>query len=202
MSDLIKTLLLIVLPFLLLIGAILYRNNKSYSSEPSVDNVIPKNDTIYIIGLGKYQESDLEFASKTIKDFYGYPCKIMGEVKTTKAMYVNKGKGLDDMATLSNLWTDNVVSDITFNKTTLYITDEILSQGNMDLRGSSYISYKNAIVRGGRSFMKSTIIHEMGHLLGLNHCDDLTCVMAINNDEYDTGDFCVKCKKIINYPNI
>jgi len=193
---------LMILPFLLLIGAVLYRENRNNYPEPDITNVIPKNDTVYISGLGKYDDSDLEFAAKTIKDFYGYPCKIIDKVKTNKEMYVYKGKGLDDMVTLTKLWTDNIVSDISFNKTMLYITDEVISQGNMGLRGTSLINYKNAIVRGGDPFMKLTIIHEMGHLLGLNHCNDLTCVMAIYNDEYDTGNFCIKCKKLINYPNI
>lgn len=192
MSDLTKNTLLVVLSFLLLIGGVLHMKNIIQPSEPSVVNVIPKNDTIYIRGLGKYQEPDLEFASKTIKDFYGYPCKIIESVGTTKNMY-SDNQSLDDYKTLTILKSNN---------TTLYITDEFVKQDSQELRGSSLMSTNNIIVRGDTSFMKSTIIHELGHLLYLEHCDDLTCVMALNNDEYDSGDFCMKCKKIIGWSNI
>jgi predicted Zn-dependent protease len=68
----------------------------------------------------------------------------------------------------------------------------------MRLRGYTTLYGKSIFVRSNRSFLKETIIHEIGHTLGLDHCDDLTCIMAINNDTYDSGDFCNKCKSKIN----
>jgi predicted Zn-dependent protease len=53
----------------------------------------------------------------------------------------------------------------------------------------------NIIVRTNNGFFQETFIHELGHLLGLNHCDDLSCIMATNNDDYDSGNFCKKCKR-------
>jgi hypothetical protein len=196
MSESMKNFLSFVLPFLLLIGAFLYFIEKKRHTEPPViteDEIKPKNDTIYIRGLGKYQKSDLKKASKIIKEFYGFPCKIIGSVKTIKYMYSKNGKSLDDYKTLSYLKSDSTI---------LYVTDEKITQGSLDLRGAALPLSNNIIVVGDMSFMKSTLIHEIGHLLGLDHCNDLTCVMALNNDEYDSGDFCGKCKKIINWTNI
>jgi predicted Zn-dependent protease len=55
------------------------------------------------------------------------------------------------------------------------------------------------IVRGEKSFLKETIIHELGHTLGLRHCNDLTCIMAVDNDGFDSGTFCDKCSRQIGF---
>ncbi|MEW6035596.1 MAG: archaemetzincin family Zn-dependent metalloprotease [Candidatus Micrarchaeota archaeon] len=43
------------------------------------------------------------------------------------------------------------------------------------------------------------IMHELGHTLGLPHCDDKKCVMVFSDSiagvDYKGADFCAKCKK-------
>jgi predicted Zn-dependent protease len=81
---------------------------------------------------------------------------------------------------------------------TLYITEKNIEENETDLRGYTTLYGNTIVVKGKKSIMKETIVHEIGHTLGLYHCDDLTCVMAINNDEYDSGDFCNNCKNKLN----
>ncbi|MCS7106475.1 MAG: matrixin family metalloprotease, partial [Candidatus Aenigmarchaeota archaeon] len=42
-------------------------------------------------------------------------------------------------------------------------------------------------------------IHEMGHVLGLKHCENPECVMSFSNTVFDvdrkTKNLCEKCKK-------
>ena len=80
------------------------------------------------------------------------------------------------------------------SKKTIYITEQKLWNNKHYLRGYAFLGGNVAIIRGVKSFLKETIIHEIGHLFGLNHCDDKTCIMGVDNDAYDSGDFCNKCK--------
>ena len=68
----------------------------------------------------------------------------------------------------------------------------------ISVRGVSSIMNKLIVVQTDK-FMDKTIIHEVGHTYGLGHCSNLTCVMGIYNDSYDTGKFCENCRKLINY---
>lgn len=47
-------------------------------------------------------------------------------------------------------------------------------------------------------FLKKEIIHELGHVFGLNHCS-LPCVMTFSNSVYEaqlkSSEFCEKCSK-------
>lgn len=58
--------------------------------------------------------------------------------------------------------------------------------------------YNNYILR-----VKKEVIHELGHLLGLNHCSNTTCVMRFSNSVLEVDEksylFCSRCSaKLIN----
>lgn len=149
-----------------------------------------KNGQIIIKPLGNIDDGDLEYASKVINDFYEWEV-IFDSKKEIKPSMLNNNGDLLTTRTFEELIRES-------DDRIIYITDKLLYDHNgTKLRGAAF-SDNIVVVRGDKSFMKETIIHEVGHLLGLNHCNDLTCVMAINNDDYDSGDFCNKCKLKIN----
>jgi predicted Zn-dependent protease len=147
------------------------------------------NQTLVIKSLGDVDSEDLTFASNIVEDFYGYNTSIERGVSITEDMYIkNTREILNGDVCIQNL--HNPYDKVK----TLYIVDKRLWASGDFLRGYATLNSNTIIVVGNQNTMRETIIHEIGHTLGLSHCSDLGCIMAINNDEYDTGHFCNKCK--------
>jgi hypothetical protein len=157
---------------------------KTYTNEPiGLDNTTI-NDTVYIKGLGDFNQSDLELSKQILEDKFGVICKIDGFVSTDNDFYSNNGRSLEETKTFNKILSNNKV---------VYITNELLfdDETGKSLKGSS--SNKTIIVR--TKTLKNTLIHEFGHLLGLGHCDNKVCVMGTHNSKITNDEFCDKCKK-------
>lgn len=167
----------------------LKKNEVGVSDEKRTTDVEPYvNNTLIIRGLGNVDRSDLEYASKIVEDFYGYSCIIKENVDIPDNIYYNS----------NTIDAPKCIDEFNSSVKTLYITEKNIEENETDLRGYTTLYGNTIVVKGKKSIMKETIVHEIGHTLGLYHCDDLTCVMAINNDEYDSGDFCNNCKNKLN----
>jgi hypothetical protein len=148
--------------------------------------------SIRICALGEIDESDLTFAKDVITDFFSWDVNYGPSVSISNEMVDDNG----------NLSSTNTLMNLSDNVKTIYITDKLLFDTNRTLlRGVASGNNKTIIVRGNQDFMKETIIHEIGHTFGLKHCDDLTCVMGINNDACDSGEYCDNCTAKINERN-
>jgi len=141
----------------------------------------------YIRALGDVEESDLHDALKYIQEFYHFSCLIQPKVKITKKM---KMKGTEDM-----LLAKNALQVLSGYGSTVFIVDKRLWHIS-ECKG--YTDGTTIVVKGDKSIMKETLLHEIGHTLGLRHCDNLSCIMAINNDAEETGKFCRKCRKKVD----
>jgi predicted Zn-dependent protease len=158
---------------------------KTYQTKNKKSKFSPDNVTI--IPLGNVDYSNLTDAVKIIKNFYGYNCIIGKKEEITNDMYIkNTDKILDADYCIKKFYNMNK---------TIYIVDKKLWAKGDYLRGYALRGGGTVLVRGNSSFLEETIIHELGHTLGLGHCDDLTCIMAIENDAYDSGTFCNNCKR-------
>jgi hypothetical protein len=169
---------------------IMSENTKNEPNYTKVDNTNkisqPKTKVIYLRGLGKYTPSDLDEFKKYVEDFYGYKCLIEPPRNTNSNMYTSDGSSLETINCIQELKREG--------KKTIYVTNENLVSGDLQIRGGTLFGCNTIIIESG-DYNKGTAIHEIGHTLGLGHCDNPKCVMAIYNDEENTYDFCENCKR-------
>ncbi len=166
-----------------------YKNTESNTNTEEVAN---QSENVVVKGLGNVDYSDLQDAVKIIKEFYGFNCVIGNSEPITEDLYISgTDQIINAQSCLNKFYTKNRV---------VYIVDKRLWATGDFLRGYASKGGGFVIVRGEKSFLRETIIHEIGHTFGLGHCNDMSCIMAINNDQYDSGTFCNKCRnKISNH---
>lgn len=157
------------------------------SAKPEIPTVQTDSE-ITLVPLGYVNQSLMEFAKKSIEEFWGISPDF-GEEYQISSLILSNGDTLDAWKCVGNLPSKNK---------TIYLTTNPLYTNGVKLRGYTTLWGKVIIVRADSSFLKETLTHEIGHTFGLDHCKDLYCIMAINNDEYDTGDFCNDCKNKMN----
>jgi hypothetical protein len=158
--------------------------SKMTSSEGShKSDISVRNQVIYISGLGDFNQSDLETASKEITDVFGFKCKIIDPIKTTSKLYVTNTNRLDENKCMISLNPKNK---------TVYVTNESLSVKSK--RGSAKKNGKFIIITNTENNVKKTVLHELGHTLGMDHCNNNKCVMATRNYDLCNGKFCNNCK--------
>lgn len=141
---------------------------------------------LIIRGIGNVSPSSLLEVKRIIEDFFGVSPKICESVSLPYYLSMND----------NTIDGDKFVTDIVSDVKTIYITDKNIFGQNMSVRGITRINGKTLLIENS-SFMKETLIHEIGHSIGLYHCNDLSCIMAINNDEFDSGKFCDRCKNTL-----
>ena len=155
-------------------------NGKRISIE---EGNLSKNETVYILGLGDFNQADLETASKEITEVFGFKCKIIDPVKTTPELYVTNTNRLDK---------DKCLTSLNPKNKTVYVKNESLNSKNTS--GSAKKNGKFIIISNTGNHVRKTVLHEMGHTLGMDHCDNNKCVMATRNIMTCNGQFCNNCK--------
>jgi len=161
-------------------------SNSEYTTQFS------RGEKIIIIGVDDVTRDRLNVAKKTLEDFYGFQVNIK-----EKNVYIHEEYYFNNDKTLLNA--GKFVSSFEPSNRVLFITNKKMYSSNVYCRGYTLLNGKVIVVKNDYEFMEKTIIHELGHTYGLEHCENKTCVMGIYNDNYDTGKLCVKCKTNINY---
>jgi archaemetzincin len=148
--------------------------------------------SVHIKGLGKYDQKDVNKVAQYVEKFFGYTCIMEEGVPTNSKMYYG-GTDLDVSQCVFELNKHGIK--------TIYVTNENLVNKGQQIRGGTFLRCNTVIVEH-TDYDESTVLHEIGHTLGLVHCDNPKCLMAIDNDLERKLDFCEKCKKRLKDENI
>jgi len=158
----------------------------------SVEFGFPQKDTnryVKFVGLDKFDSISLKLSSLSISEYFGFKTKVSNDGFSINKYFTQGVTFVDANLLLSNVYNDTV---------TVYITNHPLVVDDGFVRGISLPDYSTVLVDGRREDLINTIIHELGHVLGLHHCENIKCVMSEDN-EYDTSiKFCEHCLKEIN----
>lgn len=153
------------------------------SGDSPKSDISVEDQVIYISGLGDFNQSDLEVASREVTKVFGIKCEIIDPVKTTSELYITNTNRLDENKCMTSLNPKNK---------TVYVTNESLSDKNR--AGAAKKNGKFIIISNTSNNVEKTVLHELGHTLGMDHCDNNKCVMATRNRMTCNGEFCNNCK--------
>lgn len=146
------------------------------------------------VGISDIQDTIVEviqiFKSQGISLTFEY----QGKVESIDEYMINDDNGIPTEIMDNQKFLQSFSDD----KSVVFLTNKRLYDSNIRGYVRGYSTGFNVISRIDGGIFKETLVHELGHILGLSHCDDLSCVMAINNDDYDSGLFCTKCKNSLN----
>jgi hypothetical protein len=164
-------------------------------AEPNVEN-IRVNRTFNVVCVGDVSFNNISDTLNVIKNFLltqGIRINLINDddMELDERFLITTDNG-----EVSNILDDQMfLSENSQRTSTIFLTDKRMFDTKIRDYVRGYSTGINIIVRTNNGFFQETFIHELGHLLGLNHCDDLSCIMATNNDDYDSGNFCKKCKR-------
>ena len=170
------------------------------TKEPIVINIQP---------LGKVSNEYIEHVKNSVKTFYGYNCKVLPTMPITKQMLTKVTQRIDAKKALRTNKTKGNLLILTERDICHYKDKSRPEYGifGLGLRpGKTCIISTFRLKRGvGKEKtlerLKKVTLHEIGHNLGLKHCEnDKRCMMndargTIKQVDYGNVWFCGKCKE-------
>ena len=172
-----------------LIVTLLFLTCSSNSLKWNTKQLLQKQKTIYIIPLNGVNQNDVLLSSNELQNFYHYNVIVLSQdvipnnIKLQTSGKYNANKILKFLGekygyldgkivgiTNVNISTKRTINNVTYNDWSILGFGVINGQ-------SCIISTKNMITNHQDRLSKVTI-HEVGHTLGLSHCDfDPKCLM-------------------------
>lgn len=156
-------------------------------------------DVIYIQPIGNVKKSDLNTVKSAVEEFYKVKCNITPTMEIKHHLYVD---GTTDINAIK------VINQIKSNKHTIIITNKNIIKNNVfktypvygsaEKNGnvaivSTYIMKQNFNGSNYINQLKKTSLHEIGHTLGMTHCNENRCIMCPSKNM----DYPMQAKKLI-----
>ena len=182
--------------------------------KPSVVKSVKPTQTIFIVPMGKTSKVDVNYIVSELKQFYKCDVRVLPQIETPK---ITKVKGLKryNANDILNFLTIKYKKN---NGKVLALTDDDICT-DRELDGKVYknwgvfglcgLNSKPCVISTNRfntnyyDRLSKVTIHEIGHTLGLGHCDnDKKCLMSDAKGKGGQVDsekkwMCDKCRKKI-----
>jgi len=164
---------------------------------------------INLLPIGRVERWILEEISKCIKEKFNLDSKILEPMELPKDAFDELRKQYNSTLLI------HILSQ-KFKSRTLAITSADLYAENLNfIFGQAQLNGKIAIVSIARldpkfygegennellrKRIRKEIVHELGHMFGLEHCKNKNCVMSFSSSVFEVDqkpeDFCEECKK-------
>jgi archaemetzincin len=174
-------------------------------------NLVKEKPLIHIVPLGDINEKYPELVKSYIQDFYGFECVIDSRIPLTKDILAASGIRYE---------ASKILKKYNSNKNVLLLTDVDIAHFNQvknikeyGIIGLGFRPGKTCVVSTFRiknagqekllDRLKKVSIHEVGHNLGLDHCNyDIECLMndvrgTVKQIDRERVWLCDNCRKII-----
>jgi archaemetzincin len=169
--------------------------------------------------LGDYNGQEIDSVVKEISRFYNKQVIVLKPIEIPKTFFnrvVNQYSADSILNLLSRLQNDTLIEivglthkpifTIKEGKPVPYYDEKIFGLGYQP--GYSCVvsdfKFSTPYITIFNHRLKTVIIHEIGHNLGLGHCENDKCIMSKNNgsvtnlDYYSGKDYCAKCRTTLN----
>jgi hypothetical protein len=137
--------------------------------------------------MGEHDTANVDAACRTINRVFTFGTRVKGHSRLPETC-IKQNNELDGNQCLSELRREG--------EHCVYITNQMMYSEDLSVRGLTNLYGSVILVKNNPHFEK-VLIHEMGHVLGLRHCENLACVMAIHNDAEVTEKFCEHCIRLV-----
>ena len=158
------------------------RSIKRHSQESKEDQTIWS-----VYTMGEHDTANVEAACRTIQRVFTFGTRVKGHRRLPETC-IKQNNELDGNQCLSELRREG--------EHCVYITNQMMYSEDLSVRGLTNL-YGSVILMKNNPYFEKVLIHEMGHVLGLRHCENLACVMAIRNDAEGTEKFCEQCIRLV-----
>jgi archaemetzincin len=182
--------------------------------KPKVVKSVKTPKTIFVVPMGKTSNFDVNYIVNELKQFYKCDVKVLPKVETPAIAKVNglkRYRAIDILNFLSTKYKKNNGKVLALTDGDICTDRELngIVYKNWGVFGLGRLNDKPCVISTNRfktnyyDRLSKVTIHEIGHTLGLSHCDnDKNCLMSDAKGKGGQVDsekkwMCDKCRKKI-----
>jgi archaemetzincin len=176
-----------------------------------------QNQIISIQPLGEFDDQLIDSVANELSHFFNKKVVILKPIEIPKTFFLpilSQYSGDSIIQYLSHLQNDSIIEIVGLTHSPIftiktvengaYYNEKIFGIGYQPGNSCVVSDFKFGVTNDPNLIhrLKTVIIHEIGHNIGLPHCKDEKCVMSENNGslpmlDKSGSEYCDKCKRML-----